>query len=82
MAGDKQLDIFDGLAVKAESSKQIGYVLGEQVGAIYHGEVTLKVTALEAQTLPPYQEPPPETKCLPGKASLGSRISNWMRGKR
>ncbi len=82
VSGDKQDDIFDGLAVEAGSSKQVGYVPGEQVGAIFPGEVRLKLTALEAQTLAPYHEQPPETKWLPGKAPLGSRISNWMRGKR
>lgn len=82
VAGDKQDDIFDGLAVKAESSDAIGYVPGEQVGAIFPGEVTLKLTTSEAQTLAPYHERPPETKWLPGKAPLASRISDWMRGKR
>jgi hypothetical protein len=44
--------------------------------------VTLKITALDAQTLAPYHESPPQTKWLPGKAPLGTRISNWLRGKR
>lgn len=55
---------------------------GEQVGGIVPGEVTLKITALEAQTLGPYRESPPQTKWLPGKAPLANRISNWLRGKR
>ena len=82
VAGDMQVDIFDGLAVKAQSSKEISYLPGEQVGAIFPGEVTLKITALEAQALAPYRAPPPQTKWLPGKAPLGSRISDWLRGKR
>lgn len=82
VSGDKQDDIFDGLAVKAVPSQQIGYVPGEQVGAIFPGEVTLKLTTAEAQALAPYREPLPETKWLPGKAPLASRISNWMKGKR
>ena len=82
VAGDKHDDIFDGLAVKAGSSAAIGYVPGELVGAIFPGEVTLKLTALEAQSLAPYHEGSPETTWRPGKAPLASRISDWMRGKR
>ena len=40
--GDKQSDIFDGLAVESKRPTQIRYVPGEQVAAIYPGEVTLK----------------------------------------
>ena len=40
--GDKQSDIFDGLAVESKRPTQIRYVPGEQVGAIYPGEVTLE----------------------------------------
>jgi hypothetical protein len=38
--GDKQSDIFDGLAVESKHPTQVRYVPGEQVGAIYSGEVT------------------------------------------
>jgi hypothetical protein len=41
--GDKQEDIFDGLAVESKQPAPILYVPGEQVGAIYPGEVTLKI---------------------------------------
>ena len=37
--GDKQSDIFDGLAVESALSGGIRYVPGEQVGAIHPGEV-------------------------------------------
>ena len=43
--GDKQSDIFDGLAVTSKQPTQIRYVPGEQVGAIYPGEVTLKIAS-------------------------------------
>jgi sporulation protein YlmC with PRC-barrel domain len=33
--GDKQSDIFDGLAVASEQPRQIRYLPGEQVAAIY-----------------------------------------------
>ena len=80
--GDKQSDIFDGLAVESKEPKQIRYVPGEQVGAIYPGEVTLKIAFTDVGALEPFRAPPPETKWLPGKAPLGTRISNWFRGKR
>lgn len=78
--GDKQDDIFDGLAVQSAPQGQIVYVPGEQVGLIYPGKVTLKITSAEADALEPFQAPPPETKWLPGKPP--GRLSRWMRGGR
>jgi hypothetical protein len=80
--GDKQQDIFDGLAVGSGAPKQIRYVPGEQVGLIYPGEVTLKIASAEASALAPFQAPPPETTWTPGKAPLTTRLSSWLRGKR
>ncbi len=80
--GDKQSDIFDGLAVESRQPRQIRYVPGEQVGAIYPGEVTLKIASADIATLEPFQAPPPETKWLPGKTPFVTRMSNWLRGKR
>jgi hypothetical protein len=80
--GDKQRDIFDGLAVESTEPRQVRYVAGEQVGAISPGEVTLKIASDDIGALEPFQAPPPETKWLPGKAPLTTRISNWLRGGR
>jgi hypothetical protein len=80
--GDKQADIFDGLAVESRQPTQIRYVPGEQVGAIYPGEVTLKISSADLGTLEPFHAPPPETKWVPGKAPLSTRVSKWLRGKR
>jgi hypothetical protein len=80
--GDKQEDIFDGLAVDSKQPARILYVPGEQVGAIYPGEVTLKIAAADTGTLEPFQAPAAETKWSPGKAPLTTRMSNWLRGKR
>jgi sporulation protein YlmC with PRC-barrel domain len=80
--GDKQSDIFDGLAVESKEPTQVRYVPGEQVGLIYPGEVTLTIAFTDVGALEPFRAPPPETKWLPGKAPLGTRISNWLRGKR
>jgi hypothetical protein len=80
--GDKQSDIFDGLAVESKQPTQIRYVPGEQVAAIYPGEVTLKIASADIGALEPFQAPPPETKWLPGKVPLTARLSNWLRGRR
>jgi hypothetical protein len=80
--GDKHDDIFDGLAVASEHPKQIRYVPGEQVDAIYPGEVTLRIASAEAETLQPFRAPPPETTWHPGKPPLTKRLSNWFRGGR
>ena len=76
--GDKQDDIFDGLAVELAQPGQIVYVPGEQVGLIYPGQATLKIASAAVGTLEPFQAPPPETKWLPGKPP--GRLSRWMRG--
>jgi hypothetical protein len=78
--GDKQDDIFDGLAVQLPPPRQLVYVPGEQVGLIYPGKVTLKIASADADALEPFQAPPPETKWLPGKPP--GRLSRWLRGGR
>ena len=78
--GDKQDDIFDGLAV--ESGTQILYVPGERVGLIFPGRVTLNMGSSDLGTLEPFQAPPPETTWTPGKAPLSTRLSGWLRGRR
>ncbi len=80
--GDKQADVFDGLAVASGQPAQMRYVPGEQVGAIYPGQVTLKIASADTGRLEPFHAPPTETKWEPGKAPLTTRLSNWMRGKR
>jgi sporulation protein YlmC with PRC-barrel domain len=78
--GDKQDDIFDGLAVQPAEPGQIVYVPGEQVGLIYPGQVTLQIASAEISNLEPFQSPPPETKWVPGKPP--GRLSRWLRGGR
>jgi hypothetical protein len=80
--GDKQSDIFDGLAVIPAGERQPRYVPGEIVSTIYPGEVTLKIGSAEAATLAPFQAAPPTTTFRPGKAPLTERISRWLGGKR
>jgi hypothetical protein len=81
--GDKQSDIFDGLAIESGQPSLTRYVPAEQVGMIYPGKVTLKITSeAAAATLEPFRAPPPETKWVPGKAPLATRLSRWLGGKR
>ena len=80
--GDKQSDIFDGLAAVVDGSKELRYVPGEIVGLIFPGEVTLKIASSEAATLGPFQAAPPTTTFRPEKPPLVARISRWFGGKR
>lgn len=81
VTGDSHEDIFDGLAVKSEHSGVL-YVPGEVVGAIYPGNVTLKIASAEAHTLAPFTEPAIQETILPQKAPIAARLSSWMRGRR
>ena len=81
--GDKHSDIFDGLAVESGKPSVIRYVPAEQVGMIYPGKVTLKITSeVAGANLEPFHASPPETKWTPGKAPLATRLSRWLGGKR
>ena len=80
--GDKSADIFDGLAVESGEPKQVRYVPGEQVAAIYPGEVTLRIAAVEAASLAPFEAAAPQTTWRPGKESWWTRFTNKLRGKR
>jgi hypothetical protein len=82
ITGDENADIFDGLAIKSKRFAPALYVPAEQVGEIVPGEVRLKITSAEADALQPFTEPPVQEKILPGKAPLGRRVSNWLRGNR
>ena len=82
VAGVKQDDIFDGLAISLGRPEPLRYVPGERVGLIFPGKVTLRLPAAEAVELEPFQAPPPVTVWRPSAPSLTTRLSNWMRGRR
>jgi len=82
IAGDKQEDIFDGLAISLSGSPGPRYVPGEQVGLIVIGQVSLRFPSTDAGKLEPFEAPPPTTVWRPSAPSLSNRLSNWMRGKR
>jgi hypothetical protein len=56
--GDKNRDIFDGLAVSTGLVGKPKYVPAERVGEIQEGRVQLEMTADEVERLEPYE---PET---------------------
>jgi hypothetical protein len=81
--GDKNDDIFDGLAVaSAEERHSTLYVPAEKVGPIVSGRVALTIAAADLAALEPFRAPPPETRWTPGRAPLAPRISNWLRRPR
>ena len=82
VAGDKQGDIFDGLAVSVGESASLRYIAGERVGMIFPGKVAVRFASGEAQQLEQFEAPKPVTVWRPSAPSLGSRFTNWMRGKR
>jgi hypothetical protein len=82
VAGDKENDIFDGLAIDPGGSEGPRYVPSEQVGSIFPGRVTLRFAAAAADRLEPFVADRPETVWRPSAPSLGTRLSNWLRGRR
>jgi hypothetical protein len=79
VAGAKEDDIFDGLAVQAPGSTRLVYVPGEQVSAIYPGRVLLKITAVQAAELGPYTEAAPQKALQLPPESLTARVKHWFR---
>lgn len=82
VTGDKQEDIFDGLAINVDGAGDPRYVPGEKVGAIFTGRVTIRLSSAEAAALAPYVPDKPETVWRPSGPSIGQRISNFFGGRR
>lgn len=57
VAGDENVDIFDGLVVTNSILGANKYVPSEDVGAIYDGEVHLELTKEQVERLGEYEEP-------------------------
>jgi hypothetical protein len=55
--GDKDRDIFDGLAVSTGLVGKATYVPAERVGEIREGEVRLELSADDVERLGPYEPP-------------------------
>ena len=63
VAGDENVDIFDGLVLTSKT-----YVPAEDVGAIYEGEVHLELTRERFERLGTYEEPANSEQIGPEKA--------------
>ena len=73
--GDKQSDIFDGLAVATSALEKPRYVPSEQVATITQGTVILKLTRSETERLEEYLEPASSEEIEPdSKGGLGEEI--------
>ncbi len=82
VTGDKQEDIFDGLAVNIGRAGPVRYVPGEVVGAIFPGQVELRISSSAFEELALFETPPPETELHLPTQPLTSRLSRWLRGGR
>jgi hypothetical protein len=56
--GDKNRDIFDGLAISTGLVGKPKYVAAERVGEIREGRVELRLSADEIERLEPYEPEP------------------------
>lgn len=57
MLGDKERDIFDGLAVSTGLLGRPVYVAAERVAEIREGQVSLELSPAEVDELEPYEPP-------------------------
>lgn len=79
--GDRNADIFDGLAVKTSLLGAPRYVEADRVGVITPGRVQLDLSREEVDRLPESTRPAPQEKILPERASLWDRVAGWFRGR-
>lgn len=63
--GDKNIDIFDGLAVSTGLLGKPRYVPAENVGTIVEGTLQVDLTKEQIDTLPEYKGTPPTEQILP-----------------
>jgi hypothetical protein len=78
VTGDKQADIFDGLALHTGSGPD-RYVPAESVGEIVPSRVTLRLSATEIAQLQPFRKPAPELVISAEKAPWWARVGGWFR---
>jgi hypothetical protein len=84
LAGDTAKDVFDGLVVMPDSSKDARYVPAEAVTTITQGCVETRLDRQAVEALPPYEEPPPSIEISSEKAPLRARVRSlwpWHRSQ-
>jgi hypothetical protein len=65
IVGDANADIFSGLSISIGLLKSNRYVPAEQVARITEGQIQLKLTGAEIDSLDKYEEPPVSEQILP-----------------
>lgn len=65
VVGDKNIDIFDGLAISTGLLSKPRYVPAETVGPITEEQVQLELTKEQVDKLPDYDGAPPSERILP-----------------
>src|SRR5262245_59091538 len=76
VAGDSNDDIFNGLSISTSALGRPRYVPSEQVAEILEGEVHLKLSGDEVQTLGEFREPPTTAEILPEHAGVVRRAES------
>jgi hypothetical protein len=79
--GDRNADIFDGLAVKTSLLGAPRYVEAERIARIEPGRVELELAREDVERLPEYEPAAPQEAILPERSSLLDRITGWFRGR-
>ena len=80
LAGDENVDIFDGLVIRHERWSKDKYIPSEQVAQIVAGEVHLTLTREQVEALPDYAEPV-EEQIIPERSTWYQRLAWWTRGR-
>jgi hypothetical protein len=82
ITGDENADIFDGLTIARGVLAQERYVPSEQVAEIVEGEVRLKLSRAEVESLERYDEPAAEEQILPETSTWYQRLAwRWLKGR-
>ncbi len=81
ITGDENADIFDGLTISEGVLSKNKYVPSEQVAEIVEGEVLLRLSRAQVETLQDFQEPPPEEQVIPEASTWYQRLAWWLAGR-
>ena len=79
VVGDREADIFDGLAIKSGTLSRPRYVPSEEVGAIEMGVVHLSLAGSELDGLSEYEEPAASERILADSSSFTERLAGGLR---
>jgi Uncharacterized protein conserved in bacteria (DUF2171) len=82
LAGDENVDIFDGLVIRQPRHGLDKYIPSEQVTQILEGEVHLALTGEQVEALENYTEPV-EEQIIPESSPWYQRFAwKWLTGRK